>query len=175
MLTRRDLVKVAAVAAVAGVTPPELEAGDAGTRLFDVPSFGSVTLLHITDPHGAARPVFYREPDRLTHRFKVALGVERHFAAHGVMHRKARAYAQKRMSIAGLASNVFGADDSAAARAIVNDDDLAELHALGERARHDVERSARGEGHDDAHLFRRKFLCKDERADEKYARISECC
>jgi geranylgeranyl diphosphate synthase type II len=54
------------------VSPRELEAGEAGERLFDVAPYGNVTLLHITDPHGAARPVLYREPDRL-----IGVGPER--------------------------------------------------------------------------------------------------
>ena len=109
MLTRRDLVKVAAVAAAAGVTPRELEAGDAGTRLFDVPPFGNVTLLHITDPHGAARPVFYREPDRL-----IGVGAERgrppYLAGeallrfHGIPRGSARAYAYSSVDFGTLAT-----------------------------------------------------------------------
>ncbi len=109
MLTRRDLVKVAAVAAAAGVTPRELQAGEAGTRLFDVPSFGNVTLLHITDPHGAARPVLYREPDHL-----VGVGAERgrppYLAGeallrfHGIPRRSVRAYAYSSVDFATLAA-----------------------------------------------------------------------
>jgi sulfur-oxidizing protein SoxB len=72
MITRRDLLKLVAVAAASGVSPRALEAGEAAERLLDFPALGNVTLLHITDSHGAARPVFYREPDTL-----VGVGPER--------------------------------------------------------------------------------------------------
>ena len=109
MLTRRDLLKVAAVAAAAGVTPRQLEAGEAGTKLFDVTPFGNVTLLHITDPHGAARPVFYREPDHL-----IGVGAERGrppylagealLRAHGIPRGSVQAYAYSSVDFASLAA-----------------------------------------------------------------------
>lgn len=63
-VTRRDLLKLLAVAAGAGMSPRRVAAADdAPARLFDVEPLGNVTLLHITDPHATLRPVFYREPD----------------------------------------------------------------------------------------------------------------
>ena len=63
-VSRRDLLKLLAVAAGTGLDPRQLEAADdAPARLFDVQPLGNVTLLHITDPHATLRPVFYREPD----------------------------------------------------------------------------------------------------------------
>jgi sulfur-oxidizing protein SoxB len=109
VLTRRDLLKVAAVAATAGVTPKQLEAGEAGTKLFDVAAFGNVTLLHITDPHGAARPVFYREPDHL-----IGVGAEQGrppyvagealLRAHGISRGSVQAYAYSSVDFASLAA-----------------------------------------------------------------------
>jgi sulfur-oxidizing protein SoxB len=109
MLTRRDLLKVAAIAASAGVSPRELEAGEAGERLFDVAPYGNVTLLHITDPHGAARPVLYREPDRL-----IGVGPERGgraylagealLRAYGIPRGSPRAYAFTSVDFATLAA-----------------------------------------------------------------------
>jgi len=62
---RREFVQVLAVAAAAGV-PLRADAGlsDAETakRLYDVPRFGNVHLLHFTDCHAQLRPVFFREP-----------------------------------------------------------------------------------------------------------------
>jgi len=72
MLTRRDLLALVGIAAAAGVSPRVLEAGEAAERLFDFPALGNVTLLHITDSHGAAQPVLYREPDTL-----IGVGAER--------------------------------------------------------------------------------------------------
>jgi sulfur-oxidizing protein SoxB len=72
-VSRRDLLKLVVVAAAAGLDPRRLEAADdAPARLLDFESLGNVTLLHITDPHAALRPVFYREPDTV-----LGVGVER--------------------------------------------------------------------------------------------------
>ena len=64
-VTRRDLIKLLAIAASAGVAPRQLEAADGPARLLAFEPLGNVTLLHITDSHATLRPVFYREPDTL--------------------------------------------------------------------------------------------------------------
>jgi sulfur-oxidizing protein SoxB len=64
-VTRRDLLKVLALAAAAGVSPRRLDADETVARLLEFEPLGNVTLLHITDTHAALRPVFYREPDTL--------------------------------------------------------------------------------------------------------------
>jgi S-sulfosulfanyl-L-cysteine sulfohydrolase len=71
-VTRRDLIKLLAVAAGAGLPPRHLEAADGPARLLAFEPLGNVTLLHITDTHATLRPVFYREPDTL-----VGVGAER--------------------------------------------------------------------------------------------------
>jgi S-sulfosulfanyl-L-cysteine sulfohydrolase len=71
-VTRRDLIKLLAVAAGAGLPPRGLEAADAPARLLAFEPLGNVTLLHITDAHATLLPVFYREPDTL-----VGVGPER--------------------------------------------------------------------------------------------------
>src|SRR3989449_4035961 len=71
-VTRRDLVKLLAVAAGAGVPPRRLEAADGPARLLAFEPLGNVTLLHITDAHATLRPVFYREPDTV-----LGVGAER--------------------------------------------------------------------------------------------------
>jgi len=72
-VSRRDLLRIAAVAAGAGLAPRALaDAADAPARLLDLPALGDVTLLHMTDPHAALEPVFYREPDTL-----LGVGAER--------------------------------------------------------------------------------------------------
>src|SRR6267142_1428897 len=71
-VTRRDLVKLLAVAAGAGLAPRRLEAADGPDRLLAFEPLGNVTLLHITDAHATLRPVFYREPDSV-----IGVGVER--------------------------------------------------------------------------------------------------
>jgi sulfur-oxidizing protein SoxB len=72
-VTRRDLVKLAATAALAGLAPRALaEAADASDRLLDFEPLGNVTLLHLTDSHAQLRPVYFREPDTL-----LGVGAER--------------------------------------------------------------------------------------------------
>ena len=65
MITRRDLLKLLAIAAASGLDPRRLEADDGPERLLEFEPLGNVTLLHVTDAHATTRPVFYREPDTL--------------------------------------------------------------------------------------------------------------
>src|SRR5438876_479435 len=61
---RRDLLKLLAVGATAGLTPRQVEADpSAPDRLLEFPPLGNLTLLHLTDSHATLRPVFFREPD----------------------------------------------------------------------------------------------------------------
>jgi S-sulfosulfanyl-L-cysteine sulfohydrolase len=71
-VSRRDLLKLLAVAAGAGLAPQSLEAADGPARLLAFEPLGNVTLLHITDPHATLRPVYYREPDSI-----IGVGAER--------------------------------------------------------------------------------------------------
>src|SRR5262249_1181614 len=64
-VTRRDLIKLLAIAAGAGLAPRPLEAADGPPRLLAFEPPGNVTLLHITDSHATPRPVVYREPHTL--------------------------------------------------------------------------------------------------------------
>ena len=65
-VSRRDLLKVLAVGAPAGLTPRQVEAdASAPERLLDFPALGNVTLLHLTDTHATLRPIFFREPSTL--------------------------------------------------------------------------------------------------------------
>lgn len=58
-LSRREFMQAVAAASVSGMLPAGLSAG---TNLYDVPSFGQVRLLHITDTHAQLNPVYFREP-----------------------------------------------------------------------------------------------------------------
>jgi len=71
-VSRRDLLKLLAVAAGAGLAPQRLEAADGPERLMAFEPLGNVTLLHITDAHATLRPVYYREPDSI-----IGVGAER--------------------------------------------------------------------------------------------------
>jgi sulfur-oxidizing protein SoxB len=65
-VTRRDLLKVAGIAAAVGLNRRALaEADDAPERLLEFEPLGNVTLLHLTDTHANLQPVYFREPDTL--------------------------------------------------------------------------------------------------------------
>ncbi len=64
--TRRDFVKLLAIAGGIGLTDPSrLLAAMTPERLLDFKSYGNVTLLHMTDSHATLEPVYFREPDTL--------------------------------------------------------------------------------------------------------------
>jgi sulfur-oxidizing protein SoxB len=111
-VTRRDLLKLVAVAAGAGVAPGRLQAAGAPDRLLDMAPLGNVTLLHITDSHATLLPVFYREPDML-----LGVGNERGkppyltggalLRAYGITPGTAEAYALTHVDFSALAAQ-FG-------------------------------------------------------------------
>lgn len=111
-VTRRDLLKLAAVAAGAGLGPRALEAADAPARLLAFEPLGQVTLLHLTDTHATLRPVFFREPDTL-----LGVGPERgrppfltgpeFLRAYGLQAGTAEAYAYTHLDFPALAAR-FG-------------------------------------------------------------------
>ena len=59
-LSRREFLEALAVAAAAGL-PLDTRAAD-DDRLYDLPRFGNVSLLHFTDCHAQLEPVYFREP-----------------------------------------------------------------------------------------------------------------
>ena len=62
-MQRREFLHALALAAAAGAS---LRSGQTGAQaageLYDVPRFGNVSLLHITDVHAQLLPVYFREP-----------------------------------------------------------------------------------------------------------------
>ena len=58
-MDRREFLKTLSAASVAGFIPA---VSIAGADAYDIPSFGQVRLLHITDTHAQLNPVYYREP-----------------------------------------------------------------------------------------------------------------
>jgi len=62
-MDRREFLQVLAMASAAGMA---LDARDAlaadGERMYDVPRFGNVSLLHFTDCHAQLLPIYFREP-----------------------------------------------------------------------------------------------------------------
>jgi sulfur-oxidizing protein SoxB len=64
-MDRREFLNVLAIAAAAGLplaSREALAAGD-GAMLYDVPNFGNVSLLHMTDCHAQLLPIYFREPN----------------------------------------------------------------------------------------------------------------
>jgi sulfur-oxidizing protein SoxB len=62
-MQRRAFLRVLAAAAAAGATlRPRASAAQAAEELYELPPFGNVSLLHITDVHAQLLPVHFREP-----------------------------------------------------------------------------------------------------------------
>ncbi len=64
-LSKREFLQVLSCAAVAGM--PLAREAEAATeqaegRLYDLPPFGNVSLLHMTDCHAQLQPIYFREP-----------------------------------------------------------------------------------------------------------------
>jgi len=109
-LTRRDLVKLLAVGATAGLAPRAVaEAADGPERLLEFEPLGNVTLLHLTDTHAMLKPVYVREPDTL-----LGVGSERGkppyltgealLAAYGIARGSPEAYALTYLDFPALAA-----------------------------------------------------------------------
>ncbi len=64
-MDRREFLNVLAIAAAAGLPLSSREALAAadGARLYEVPRFGNVSLLHMTDCHAQLLPIHFREPN----------------------------------------------------------------------------------------------------------------
>ena len=62
-MNRRDFLVALALAGSAGATlRPRASAAQAAAELYEVPPFGNLSLLHITDVHAQLLPVHFREP-----------------------------------------------------------------------------------------------------------------
>ena len=65
-LSKREVLQVLGAASVAGMALSRHAQGDAataGNALYDVPAFGNVSFLHMTDCHAQLRPIHFREPN----------------------------------------------------------------------------------------------------------------
>jgi sulfur-oxidizing protein SoxB len=67
-LSRREFLQMLAAASAAGMGLGCTQGKEAGTnpaagKLYDLPPFGNVTLLHFTDCHAQLIPVYFREPN----------------------------------------------------------------------------------------------------------------
>ena len=63
-MNRREFVRLMAIAAAGGMVldGKDVLAAPAAEKLYDLPRFGNVHLLHFTDCHAQLMPVYFREP-----------------------------------------------------------------------------------------------------------------
>jgi S-sulfosulfanyl-L-cysteine sulfohydrolase len=62
-MNRREFLEALAIAAAAGLPLASREAlAQEGSGFYDVPRFGNVSLLHMTDCHAQLAPIYFREP-----------------------------------------------------------------------------------------------------------------
>ena len=65
-LSRREFMHMLAIASAGGFAldhPSALAASGNASALYDLPRFGNVHLLHMTDCHAQLKPIYFREPN----------------------------------------------------------------------------------------------------------------
>ncbi|NOT16811.1 MAG: thiosulfohydrolase SoxB [Sulfuriferula sp.] len=65
MMNRREFLQLLAVAAASGmaIDSKQVLAGNAPSEFYDVPAYGNVSLMHMTDCHAQLLPIYFREPN----------------------------------------------------------------------------------------------------------------
>jgi S-sulfosulfanyl-L-cysteine sulfohydrolase len=110
-LHRREFLRLLALASAAGATlRGGLSDARAADELYEVPTFGNLSLLHVTDVHAQLLPVYFREPsvniglgrargrpphlvgEALLREFKIPRGTLSHAFTHLDFERLARRY-----------------------------------------------------------------------------------
>ena len=64
-LTKREFLQVLGAGTMAGMslgTYADADAASASNGLYDIPKFGNVSFLHMTDCHAQLKPIYFREP-----------------------------------------------------------------------------------------------------------------
>ncbi|MGB5832819.1 MAG: thiosulfohydrolase SoxB [Thiohalocapsa sp.] len=63
-ISRREFIHLVGLAGAAGMLPASVFAtAKQPADLYEVPKFGNLTLLHITDTHAQLNPIYFREPN----------------------------------------------------------------------------------------------------------------
>ncbi len=90
-MNRREFMQLLAMAAASGfaLNSRSALAGNAG-HFYDLPAFGNVSLLHITDCHAQLLPIYFREPN-----VNIGLGASKNRAPHLVGEYLLKAYGIK--------------------------------------------------------------------------------
>ena len=64
-LTKREFMQVMGAGSMAGLNMNAFAQADAGVAargLYDIPKFGQVSFLQMTDCHAQLKPIYFREP-----------------------------------------------------------------------------------------------------------------
>ena len=88
-MNRREFMQMLAVAAASGFALNSRSAlsADSTGGFYDLPSFGNVSLLHITDCHAQLQPIYFREPN-----VNIGLGQSMNKAPHLVGEKLLKAF-----------------------------------------------------------------------------------
>ncbi|NEV62934.1 thiosulfohydrolase SoxB [Thiorhodococcus minor] len=63
-LSRREFIRLMSLAGAAGMLPMSARAAQKKpSDLYEIPKFGNLRLLHITDTHAQLNPIYFREPN----------------------------------------------------------------------------------------------------------------
>ena len=63
-ISRREFLRLMGLAGAAGMMPSSVfAAARQPSDLYEVPKFGNVSLMHITDTHAQLNPIYFREPN----------------------------------------------------------------------------------------------------------------
>ncbi|MCX7226683.1 MAG: thiosulfohydrolase SoxB, partial [Burkholderiales bacterium] len=65
-LTKREFLQVLGAGTMAGMglaRHAQADAATASEALYDIPRFGTVSFLHLTDCHAQLKPIYFREPN----------------------------------------------------------------------------------------------------------------
>jgi S-sulfosulfanyl-L-cysteine sulfohydrolase len=63
MMNRREFLQMLAVAAASGMAIESKKALAGDTDFYNLPKFGNVSLMHMTDCHAQLLPIYFREPN----------------------------------------------------------------------------------------------------------------
>jgi S-sulfosulfanyl-L-cysteine sulfohydrolase len=84
-ISRREFVKLLGIAGAAGMLPRSVFATmRQPSDLYEVPKFGNVSILHITDVHAQLNPIYFREPN-VNLGVGSALGKPPHLVGHALL------------------------------------------------------------------------------------------